>query len=62
MSGIIIDDKETAQRFNEMARHKMIVRLMNDILADLAVCELEGWDKLEYLQQLQDVINHFTTK
>ena len=26
--------------------------LMRDILCDMAVCEIEGWDKLEYLDDL----------
>ena len=43
----------------ELARHQMITRLYADILVDMQVCEIEGWDKLEYLRTLKGIINHF---
>lgn len=42
----------TRQAFNRLAREKMKLRLLADIRMDLMVCELEGWDKLEYLDEL----------
>ena len=64
MAGIVLvgDRKETAYRLQQVARHEMIFRLYNDILMDMTVCEVEGWDKLEYIRELQDMINHFTKK
>lgn len=53
------DTKETRKRFQELARHQMILRLEADILADMKVCEIEGWDKTEYIRQLQSLINGF---
>lgn len=47
---------------NTLARHKMIERLYRDILVDMTVCEIEGWDKMEYIRELQEVINHFRRK
>lgn len=44
---------------NTLARQQMIERLYRDILIDMAVCEIEGWDKMEYIKDLQEVINHF---
>ncbi len=44
---------------NKLARAKMIRKLLADIMVDLQICELEGWDKKEYLQELQDIINSF---
>ena len=44
---------------NTLARHRMIERLYRDILIDMTVCEIEGWDKMEYIKDLQEVINHF---
>lgn len=32
-------------------------RLLADILADMQVCELEGWDKLEYLNELREMLD-----
>lgn len=40
------------QAFNRRAREKMKLRLLADIRMDLMVCEIEGWDKLEYLDEL----------
>lgn len=56
--GIIISDNETAKRLNELARHKMIVRLLDDIRIDLMICEIEGWNKLEYIRMLQEEIGN----
>lgn len=53
------DTKETRKRFQELSRHQMILRLEADILADMKVCEIEGWDKTEYIRQLQSLINGF---
>lgn len=47
------------RKLQELARHEMILRLYKDILMDMEICEVEGWDKLEYLRQLQEVINGF---
>ena len=37
----------------------MIVKLEADILADMMVCEIEGWDKMEYINMLRDLVNGF---
>ena len=47
---------------NALARHQTIYNLYRDILIDMMVCEIEGWDKLEYLNQLKSVIEHFERK
>ena len=46
------DTPATRQAFNRLAREKMKLRLLADIRMDLMVCELEGWNKLEYLNEL----------
>ena len=40
------NSKETARALNDLARHQKIAELYADILADMKVCEIEGWDKL----------------
>ena len=35
----------------------MKYRLLADISLDLAVCEIEGWNKLEYLNELKSMID-----
>ena len=60
MSGVELDgNPETPKRLQELARHQMILRLLQDIRMDMAICDVEGWDKMEYINQLQEVINSF---
>jgi hypothetical protein len=47
---------DIGEALNRMARESMKDRLMRDILVDMAVCEIEGWDKLEYLDELEKLI------
>ncbi len=51
-----------AKTFNELARKRFELRLMADIRFDLAVCEIEGWPKDEYLKELLELIKTITTK
>lgn len=51
-----------ARTLNDLARHKMILRLYQDILIDLTICDIEGWDKKEYIRQLQELITNFQIK
>ena len=55
--GVIIPDEDTARALNNLARHKAIVRLLNDIRMDMEICEIEGWDKNEYLNLLKQMLN-----
>ena len=52
-----IIDKWTAQTANELARKKFQEKLLQDIRVDLMICEIEGWDKLEYIRELKNLIN-----
>lgn len=56
------EDKATSKALNDLARHQMIMKLYADILFDMQVCEVEGWDKLEYIRMLQDLLNDITRK
>ena len=55
--GLIIPNKDTARALNELARHKAIVRILNDIRIDMEICEIEGWDKNEYLNLIRELLN-----
>jgi hypothetical protein len=59
---MITEDEDTRITLNALARHQTIYNLYRDILIDMMVCEIEGWDKLEYLKQLKSVIEHFERK
>lgn len=50
-------DASCAKTVNELARAKFVHKLLADILVDLTICEIEGWDKREYLSQLAELIN-----
>ena len=55
--GVTIPDEDTARALNDLARHKAIVRILNDIGMDMEICEIEGWDKNEYLNLLKQLLN-----
>jgi hypothetical protein len=55
-----IDEYEfPAKTVNELARLKFKKHLLNEILFDLGVCEIEKWDKKEYIKELQIMLNEF---
>lgn len=56
--GVIIDTG-AARALQELARHKTIVHLYADILVDMQVCRIEGWDEKEFIRQLQELLNQF---
>lgn len=48
---------EAARTVNELARQHFKMRLLNDIRTDLMICEIEGWCKTEYLDEIRKLIN-----
>lgn len=50
-------EKEVGRTLQLLARHRMIERLYQDILVDLVVCDIEGWDKMEYILQLRNLLD-----
>jgi len=61
MAGVRIegDSAETRKVLNDLARHQLILQLYANISMDIQVCEIEGWDKLEFINMLYDILNHF---
>lgn len=49
------------KKVNELARKRFQEKILMDIRADLMVCDLEGWDKMEYITELQSLLNSFVT-
>ena len=49
--------EEERKALNQGARLHAIERFLKDIRADLMICDLEGWDKKEYLRQIKEVID-----
>ena len=59
---IVVPNKQTAIRLNVFAREQMKHKLLNDILIDLTICDIENWDKVQYIQELKDLINSINIK
>ncbi len=50
-----------AKTVNILARKKFQEHLLKEITCDLMVCEIEGWDKKEYINELKKLINSIDT-
>lgn len=50
-------DANYVRTVNELARQRFKLRLLADIKTDLMICEIEGWIKAEYIQELKSLIN-----
>lgn len=46
-----------AKTVNDLARLKFKEQLLKEITFDLMVCEIEGWDKKQYIKELQKLLN-----
>lgn len=55
----IPNTSETRYKLQQEARLAMICKLESDILADMMICDIEGWDKMEYIRQIRAVINSY---
>ncbi len=42
---------------NRLAREQMKMKLLDDVLVDLMICDLEGWDQREYIEELHELID-----
>ena len=50
-----------AKTVNDLARLKFKEQLLKEIMFDLMVCEIENWDKKEYIKELKKLINSIDT-
>jgi len=50
---------DIATSLNRLAREQMKQRLLKDIATDLAICDLEGWNKTEYINEIAEIVNGF---
>jgi len=53
---VIIEGDDTARQLNKLAREQMKYKLLADILIDMQICKLEGWDVMSHLQDLNKLI------
>lgn len=47
---------------NDLARLKFKEQLLKEIMFDLMVCEVEGWDKKEYINELKKLLKGINNK
>lgn len=59
---MIIKDKETAKKFNELAREQLKLKLIADINMDMQICRIEWWDYTEYLKDLIQTLYEISSK
>lgn len=50
-----------AKTVNHLARLKFKEQLLKEIRVDLMVCEIEGWDKKEYINEIKKLLNSIYT-
>jgi hypothetical protein len=50
-----------AKTVNDLARLKFKEQLLKEIMFDLMVCEIENWDKKEYINELKKLLNGINT-
>jgi hypothetical protein len=46
---------------NDLARLKFKEQILKEIMFDFMVCEIENWDKKEYIKELQKMLNQINT-
>lgn len=54
-------EKWAWKELNKLAREQMKLKLLKDITMDLQICEIEWFDKMEYINDLSNLINSFKT-
>ena len=50
-------NESISKSLNHLAREQVKLRILSDIKIDMAVCEIEDWDKTEYINELKELIN-----
>ena len=50
-----------SKKANDLARLKFKEQLLKEIMFDLMVCEVEGWDKKEYINEIKKLLNGINT-
>lgn len=53
----VVVDAAYTKTVNELARQRFKLKILSDIRCDLMVCELEGWSKSDYINELRNMIN-----
>lgn len=49
-------DENYVKTVNTLAREKFKLKIMQEIMFDLMVCEIEGWSKKEYIEEITTLV------
>ena len=49
-------DEETRKALNRLAREQLKRKLLADVLMDINVCKLKGWDAREFIRELIEML------
>ena len=53
MTSVILDgNPETPRRLQELARHRFIAKMLAEVVIDMMVCRLAGWEEYEFISIL----------
>ena len=55
--GVKLIGDDAPKVLNRLAREQMKMKLLDDVLVDLMICDLEGWDQREYIEELHELID-----
>jgi hypothetical protein len=53
---------DVSKKLNVLAREQMKTKLLADILVDMKICKLEGWNATEYITEIIDMLKKYTNK
>ena len=48
---------DEAYAVQRLAREQMVQKLLVDLLVDMRICQLEGWNVMEYPERLKEEID-----
>ena len=57
-----IVDAVYVKTVNELARSKFKQQMLNDIMCDMMICEIEGWCKMEYINEIRRLVLEIGSK
>lgn len=50
-------NEQERKLLNQVARERMKHKLLADIRTDMMICDMEGWDATDYLNEIKEMIN-----
>ena len=54
--GIVLEEG-ASYKLNQLARQQLKTKMLADILIDMEICKLEGWDVIEFVLELKSELD-----